>query len=131
MAKKAYNEIQSGLEGWDADLNDNFGVLEDGPIPLFEGAAPPANQNDRGLMAIDLAGSIGWVLQFSDGTAYRIIPVRGDAVTSLVDNGGGGAADGTIGAITADQTVKDAITELATKINEILTVLRESAHITP
>lgn len=38
----------------------------------------------------------------------------------LTDNGGGGATDNTIGAITGDQSVKDAVSELADEINKLV-----------
>ena len=47
--------------------------------------------------------------------------------TAITDNGGGGAADGTIAAITGDQTVKDALTELATAINAVRADLADTA----
>lgn len=56
----------------------------------------------------------------------------GGTVTALTDNGGGAAADGTIGAITSAANagsadvapVKDAIMELSTKVNELITKLQ-------
>jgi hypothetical protein len=59
----------------------------------------------------------------------EVVQLRQTALPDLVDNGGGGAADGTIGAITADNTVKDAVKELSTRLNAVTTALKNAGII--
>lgn len=88
--------------------------------------------------------SIGKIVRYNSATSFDVqlfTPTEYQAqelladITALTDNSGGAAADGTIGAITLTEPanlaaqavinnqIADAIKELATKVNEILTDL--------
>lgn len=143
MAKKTYAPVSSGKQGWDATLDDDLKLVFEGPVPLFEGSAPSAGQNDRGLMATNDV-TAGWVPYFSDGTSWRIIPKQAAAVSAFSDSIGGTVADA-LAAIpdlgdspaTADalrddlQTnwlpkLRDALSSLAAKWNTARTAFRNS-----
>ena len=49
MARPERNNIQSGLAAWDADVEENFEILFDNPIPL------PENTTSRTMAQVDSA----------------------------------------------------------------------------
>jgi hypothetical protein len=80
MARPALTPISSGAQGWDGDIDDNFDVLADAPLPVKERSditsltalqtAYPANSYDRCAIWINHA-TYGYVLCWSDGTNWR------------------------------------------------------------
>jgi hypothetical protein len=87
MAKKTYVPLVSQLEGWDAQVNEGFATLFDGPIPIAEyastGALPAANLNDRALAFVNDA-TYGWVLYQSDGSSWTMVANPGGLVPMSV-----------------------------------------------
>jgi len=79
MARPALTPISSGTQGWDGDIDDNFDVLADSPIPIPEDtgivslaaleAAYAASSYDRCLIWINLT-TYGMTLCYSNGTAW-------------------------------------------------------------
>lgn len=151
MSKRQFVSISSGLEGWDADMDDNFDVSgRTFPIPLFENTAdtsfsglPTANQNDRGLAAF-LDTTAGWLPALSDGTSWKKIGSQSADPGALTDNVGGTQSD-TLDAIpdpadapaSADALrddlvantlpqIRDAVSSLADAFNDLRTNMRNS-----
>jgi len=64
MARPALVDLLSGIEGWDAILNDNLGVLRDTPFPPVEyanfAALPAAASYDR-CLAVTTDDSRLWI----------------------------------------------------------------------
>lgn len=73
MSRNTLNDVQSGIQGWDATINDNISVLQDTPLPIVEyttiGSIPAANIHDRSL-AMGNHAERGWCPFFSDGTNW-------------------------------------------------------------
>lgn len=142
MAKRTFNDISQGLEAWDADVDANFDTSgRSFPIPLFEGSTPAANQNDRGLMALN-DGTAGWIMQLSDGSVWKKVGTQCADIGAFTDNVGGAQSD-TLDAIpdpadapaTADALrddlvantlpqIRDAVSSLADAINDLRTNMR-------
>jgi hypothetical protein len=59
------------------------------------------------------------IVEFDSGLAGRL-----STIVALTDNSGGVAVDNTIAAVTSSATAADAITELATKLNEVINRLK-------
>jgi len=139
MTKQTFPEVVAEDLGWDAQLESWRDIFGTKPFPVVafanNGALPAANQNDDGLAVVtadDGATGTGKILVISNSptsNAYKKIGTQAAAITSLVDNSGGAAADGTIGVVNSSATAADAVKELATKVNEILTKLRASSLI--
>lgn len=89
MAKRTYPQIQSTIEGWDGEAEAWRDNLANFPIPIFEPTAglfanlPAANQNDRGLAAVN-DPTAGWILVLSNGSSFRKIPVQAAAQADSV-----------------------------------------------
>lgn len=70
MARPTPNSISSGLNGWDADVGDNFDIIFDAPIPLAHyanvGALPAAASYDECIAIVDDDS-----LYYSDGSAWN------------------------------------------------------------
>jgi len=77
MSRPEFPEFASSMEGWDADLNDAFGIL-DGPWPIGHPsglsnlaaleALYPAAEFDQCLVIAQIGGV--WDLYLSDGSAW-------------------------------------------------------------
>lgn len=139
MTKKTYTRLVSGAQGWDADVNANYDKLELGPPPIYEvsGAVstlPTAGQNDRSIAFANEGGSIGWVLAFSNGTVWSMIPRRISTAVPDLTNSTGGTTDGTVAAVSgsgADATINNNFAELTVKLNALLAQMRIAAQLTP
>lgn len=139
MTKQTFPDIDSEDVAWDAELADWNTILSTLPFPLFSvanvAALPAANQNDDGIVLItadDGATHTGPILAFSlnpTSNAWKKLAPQTAAITTLVDNSGGAAADGTIGAVTTVGTAADAVKELATKLNALIVAMRLSGAI--
>lgn len=76
MTRPLYTTVNSGLEGWDSDVNDNLTVLK-GPLPVKQSvdmsvlAALAASSYDQCLVAVR-EGSLG-LLMMSDATVWRSV----------------------------------------------------------
>lgn len=114
MARPTTVPINSGNQGWDGDMDDNFDVIVDGPLPIKERtdivtlaaleAAYPAAAHDRCFIWINLT-TYGMTLCWSNGTAWITFgcekrPIRSVSVTvsqlitdKLVRFTGAGAVD--------------------------------------
>lgn len=139
MTKQDFPEVDSEDVAWDAQLESWRDILRTKPFPLVASATvaalPAANANDDGLIVVTAdngATGTGKILALSNSptsNVWKKIGTQAAAITSLVDNSGGVAADGTIAAVTTVAQAADAIKELATKVNEILTKQRASSLI--
>jgi len=139
MTKKTYTRIVAGAQSWDADINANYDKAELTPIPIPEvpgaiATLAAANQNDRSLSFANEGGSIGWVLAFSNGTLWQMIPRR--IITAVPDltNTTGGTANGSVVAVSgsgADATINDNFAELTVKLNALLAQMRIAAQLVP
>lgn len=134
MAKKTFVTISAGLEAWDADLNDDIGILSGSPFPLYEGSAPAANQNDRGLMAVN-DGTAGWIMQMSDGTAYKKFGSQCSDVGALTDSVGGSQSrtlasipDPADSPLTADALRDDLVANVLPKIRDAVSGLADFSN---
>jgi len=76
-------------------------------------------------IAWDITGTKARIFAVLDPTV-RAGTKAAAVVAALVDNSGGAAADGTIAAVTDAATAANAIKELATKLNAILTSLKDA-----
>lgn len=133
MARPTKNDINSGNQGWDGEMDDNDDVLFNGPIPIHEhtgdesdlAATFPANQYDRCTVMVDHS-TLGWSFYTSNGTTWqRVALVDPIAVTALTDSTGGTAND-TLVAISGtgdDADLNNNFADLAAKVNAIRTAL--------
>ena len=85
MSRPTYvnTPLQSGMEGWDANVNDELSALAatvlEAPFPAYQHAGNQtdlattfaAASYDRCLVWVNHT-SLGWVLYYSDGTSWRI-----------------------------------------------------------
>jgi hypothetical protein len=134
MAKQEFPEVDSEDVAWDAQLESWRDIFSAKAYPLFDvanvAALPAANVNDDGLLLItadDGATHTGPILAFSlspTTNAWKKLAPQTAAVTTLVDNSGGAAANGTIDAVTDAATAAAAVKELATKLNELIVAMR-------
>lgn len=79
MARPSLVPINSGNQGWDGDMDDNFDVIGSNPLPIHEDAGitestiaglyPPAAY-DRCVVWVNHT-IYGYVLYYSDGTNWR------------------------------------------------------------
>lgn len=88
MARPVPNSISSGESQWDADVEGNFDLIFQTPVPLPEfasvAALPPANAYDRCFAIVnDTVPATGWQLVFSNGTTWIIVGRQGAAVANL------------------------------------------------
>lgn len=127
MARPTHTNIQSWEASWDAAVDANFDLIFLTPLPIAEyagtGNFPDADDYDNCIVADSNNDGDIYV---SDGTNWNQIPHKVTALNDLTDNGGGTGGGDTIAAITADSTVKDAVSTLADRINDILARLRSS-----
>jgi len=80
MARPTKNDIDSGIQGWDAKMDDNDEVILNAPIPIHEHTGDEtdlestfaAASYDRCHVMVDDT-SVGWSLYVSDGTAWNRI----------------------------------------------------------
>lgn len=93
MARPTINtNISHGVEGWDGAIVDNFEILDDAPWPVFQQAAgdetnlpitfPPASY-DRCIAFVNHT-TIGWIMYYSTGTTWLVIPHRAAAQADSV-----------------------------------------------
>lgn len=84
--------INSGIQGWDAAINDNFTVLAAGPWPVYQktvgdesnlATAFPPGSYDRCILFVNHS-TLGWIPYYSDGSAWIIIPRRAAAQADSV-----------------------------------------------
>lgn len=95
MTRPSIVGINSGNQGWDGAMDDNFDVLAEGPLPIYESAAItsltaletafPAAAHDRCFAWINLT-TYGYTLCYSNGAAWGTYgterrPVRSSSVT--------------------------------------------------
>ena len=85
MARPTKSDIQSGQASWDADVSNNFRVLLDGPLPIFQdttvytlaglAAVYPPGDYDRCIMAANLndGALVGYYVCFSTGSAWKAL----------------------------------------------------------
>lgn len=114
MARPSPTPINSGNQGWDGEIDDNFDILSDAPIPIKERSditslallemAYPAASHDRCFIWANLT-TYGYTLCWSNGTAWITYgsekrPIRTSTVTisqlitdKLVRFTGAGAID--------------------------------------
>lgn len=79
MSRPATVNVNSGNQGWDDRMDDNFHILTTAPLPIFESAAIttlaaletayPAAAHDRCFIWINLT-TYGYTLCVSNGTAW-------------------------------------------------------------
>ncbi len=79
MTRPTTTAINSGNQGWDGEIDDNFDVVIDGPFPIKERTdivslaaletAYPAASHDRCFIWINLT-TFGMTLCWSNGTAW-------------------------------------------------------------
>ena len=96
MARPATGAINSGNQGWDGEVDDNFDILANAPLPTYESAAItslaaletafPAAAHDRCFAWINLT-TYGYTLCWSNGTAWITYgiekrPMRTSTVTT-------------------------------------------------
>jgi len=95
MARPTPVSINSGNQGWDGDMDDNFDILTQAPFPIYESASItslatlqstfPAAAYDRCFIWINLT-TYGYTLCWSNGTSWVTYgtekrPLRSSAVT--------------------------------------------------
>lgn len=91
MARPATVDINAGNQGWDGRMDDNFDIITEAPLPIYESAAItslaaletafPAAAHDRCFAWINLT-TYGYTLCVSNGTAWVTYgedrrPIRG------------------------------------------------------
>jgi hypothetical protein len=83
MTRPALVDISHANESWDADVNANYAILRDGPIPLaeFPVALPAANAFDRCIAAHNHP-DYGWSEVFSNGSQWSILQSLGLGASS-------------------------------------------------
>lgn len=78
MGRNSLTDVDSGVEGWDAIINENNDVLGGEPLPIVQyatvGSMPGANLHDRSICAANHA-DIGYGLFISDGSRWIMPPV--------------------------------------------------------
>lgn len=90
MSKPALLDIPAAIEGWDAWITTNVGIMRDGPMPVKEynnaAALPAAGANDRCLAFKEITTGLnpGWRPTWSDGATWRYIP---DNTQAYFDDG--------------------------------------------
>lgn len=85
MARPTKNDIDSGIQGWDGKMDDNFEVLFNAPLPIHEHvgdesdlqATFPAAAYDRAIVWVDHTVH-GFILMTSNGTSWMILPQERD-----------------------------------------------------
>jgi len=90
MTRPEHVAINSGDQGWDGDMDDNFDVVFDAPFPPHEHTGDEtdlastfaAASHDRCLVWVDHT-TYGWVLYYSDGTNWRLYGFDKRAVTNV------------------------------------------------
>jgi hypothetical protein len=85
MARPLINvSISSGIQGWDAAVNDNFEIFTEGPWPVYEKAVGnesnltatfPPGSFDRCVLFVNHS-TLGWTPYFSNGSTWEIIPAQ-------------------------------------------------------
>lgn len=84
MARPSKNDIDSGIQGWDAKIDDNDEALFNAPLPIHQHtgdesdleATFPAAAHDRCHVMVDHT-SLGWSLYVSSGSAWvRMLAVE-------------------------------------------------------
>lgn len=91
MARPSYQDIESGTNGWDGRMDDNFDVAGSAPIPIHESAAIttlaalesafPSSAHDRCFIWINLT-TFGYTLCWSDGAQWLIYGADKRAIRS-------------------------------------------------
>ena len=87
--------IQSGLESWDAAVDDNFDVLGKmgNPVPIPEWAGgnettlPAASAYDNCWIWV-VHSTLGRTLAYSDGSAWKYLTAAAQADSTAVDVAG-------------------------------------------
>lgn len=133
MARPTKNDINSGNQGWDGEMDDNDEVLFNGPFPMHQhtgnesdlASTYPANQYDRCWIMVNHS-TLGWTYYVSDGTNWQLEGrLTATAITALTDSTGGTAND-TLVAISGtgdDADINNNFADLVAKINALRTVL--------
>ena len=84
MTRPIHVNIDNGVEGWDSDVNDDFDLVFDTPLPpaefTTEAGLPDATQYDRCIAAVNNTDS-GWTIYMSDGTNW--VPLGKQAVAQV------------------------------------------------
>ena len=91
MSKPTTSNINSGNQGWDGVVDDNFDVLANGPLPVFEHTGDESDlestyaaaSHDRCLVWVDHT-TLGWLLYASDGTDWA--PYGGQQMDNQADS---------------------------------------------
>ncbi len=86
MARPERRIIASGIAAWDADVDANFGLIMDAPLPLYQvstvGDLPDATEYNACF------AWVGNVLYISDGTTWAeylpIAPATADSTATIV-----------------------------------------------
>lgn len=133
MARPTKNDINSGNQGWDGPMDDNFEVLFNGPLPMpvHSGTEAnlastyPASSYDRCWIMVNHS-ILGWTVYVSDGTNWSLQgKLTPTALTALIDSTGGTAND-TVAAVSgsgADATINNNFADLIAKFNAMRTIL--------
>jgi len=123
MSRPVLKTVSQGLQGWDADINDNFTALWSGPLPIYAAASQPAASSYDDCLMV---GTDDHFIRISDGSSWHIIPRQAEAIADLVDDSGGTVATpATIPPVYDLADAADAIAVIAAKVNEILYELRQ------
>lgn len=153
MAKPTFQGIASGMEGWDVEVSNNFSILQDGPVPIFESAGDettlatdhPPGLYDRCMIFVNHSTK-GWLLYFSNGSTWIVIGKAASSITKFTISTGGSPGD-TLAAIpnptdspaSADALrddittniipiLKDSINSLGKKINDLIDGLKATGQ---
>ena len=126
MARPQKSDIDNGIQGWDAKVDDNDEIILNGPMPIHEHVgdetdlastfAPGAY--DRCLVWVNHT-TLGWTLYVSDGTAWlpRFRDARPSVGTQITDS-----TTGSVGgalAATADATTNNNFATLLADFNQV------------
>ena len=79
MARPTKNDIDSGVQGWDGKIDDNFDIVLNGPLPLHEHVGDetdlevtfPAALFARCFVLVNHT-LFGWVNYFSTGVVWEV-----------------------------------------------------------
>lgn len=122
----SFNTISSGLEGWDAEINDDFTIVDEYfltyPVALTEHSGDESDlastfaaaSYDRCVIWVDHSTK-GWLLYMSDGTSWLPIPKEGGAVSDL--------------SLTVTGPTIGEVQSIADKVDQLLGELRDNGHI--
>jgi hypothetical protein len=152
MSRPTPPTISSTLEAWDADIQAGLDMIFGAPVPLYEHDDTladletnfPAANYDRCVCLVNDT-TLGWIMAYSNGSAWIFIPLQGvDPSDISGSSGGSGTAVVTITdpadtPATADALrddlvtnslpeIRNCITGLQAKVNGILAAMRAAGQ---